>query len=145
MAPPTEEGCIIAFDFGLKHIGVAVGQTLTRTARGVNTLAARQGKPNWSAATKLIDEYQPFVVVVGLPLNMDGSVSQMAARARVFSEQLARRTEAEIVLHDERLTSATAKADFEDAKAVGKASTEHELAACLILESWLNEYFQVCR
>jgi putative Holliday junction resolvase len=92
-------------------------------------------------AAKLVDEYQPFVVVVGLPLNMDGSISPMATRARVFSEKLARHTEAEIVLHDERLTSATAKADFKDAKAIGKASTEHELAACLILESWLNEHY----
>jgi len=136
---PTEEGCIICFAFGLKHIGVAVGQTLTRTARGVVTLAARQGKPKWPVVDKLIAQYEPFVVVVGLPLNMDGRDSDMATRARAFSVQVAQRTKPRVVLHDERLTSVTAKAEFKDAKAVGRASTEHELAACFILESWLNE------
>ena len=136
---PTEEGYIICFDFGLKHIGVAIGQTLTNSARGVATLAARQGKPNWPAVENLFAQYNPFVVVVGLPLNMDGSVSDMSARAKAFSAQIAQHAEVKVVLHDERLTSVTAKAEFEDAKALGRASTEHELAACLILESWLNE------
>jgi putative Holliday junction resolvase len=133
------EGNIIAFDFGLKHTGVAVGQTVTRTARGVTTLSCRNGKPNWHTVATLFEDYNPVQVVVGLPLNMDDSHSVIVAPARAFAAQVTKRTQIPTVMHDERLTSKAAKTLFEDAKALGQANTEHELAACLILESWLAE------
>jgi len=132
-------GTIIAFDFGLKHTGVAVGQTITRTARGVTTLACRGGKPNWRTVATLFEDYKPVQVIVGLPLNMDDSDSVIVAPARAFAEQVTKRTKIPTVMHDERLTSKAAKAQFEEAKAMGLAATEHELAACLILESWFAE------
>ena len=131
------DGYVIAFDFGLKYIGVAIGQTLTGSARGVTTLSARQGKPRWHELNAVLEEYRPARAVVGLPLNMDGSQSDMAERAQAFADQLSRRTRLQTVMHDERLTSRTAKDEFSHAKALGKAATEHELAACLILESWI--------
>ena len=132
-------GYVIGFDFGLKYIGVALGQSLTGTARGIATLSALEGRPRWADVKKLLGAYQPKTAIVGLPLNMDGSESDMAARARVFAEQLERNTGLTVQVHDERLTSRAAKHEFEQAKALGRADTEHELAACLIVESWLAE------
>ena len=132
-------GYVIGFDFGLKHIGVALGQTVTGTARGVTTLSAKNGKPRWREVDELLQHYQGAALVVGLPLNMDGSDSDMSAKAQQFAAQLAKRSGQDVSTHDERLTSRSAKQAFEHAKAMGTAATEHELAACLIIESWLAE------
>ncbi len=135
---PATGGVIMAFDFGLRHIGVALGQTVTHTATGVATLKAKDGKPDWRALQRLLEEYRPTQLVVGLPLNMDGSPSEMSDLAGRFAEQLGRRSGLAVTMQDERLSSHAAKAAFEDAKAAGQASTEHELAACLILSGWLE-------
>ena len=132
-------GYIVAFDFGLRHIGVAIGQTVTVSAQGVSTIRARTGKPEWRAIEKIMQEYAPQLAVVGLPLNMDGTSSPMAKKAETFAKQLAKRCKLEVVLHDERLSTRDAQSTFAEAKAMGKAHTDHELAACLILESWLHE------
>jgi len=135
----SRPGYVLAFDFGLTNIGVAIGQTLTATARGIATLQARNGKPDWRALAALATEYAPVCCVVGLPLNMDGSASDMSARATRFADALGRRLDVAVVLHDERLTTRAARAAMQEAKAQGTADTEHELAACLILESWFRE------
>jgi len=132
-------GCVMAFDFGLRHIGVALGLHLTATARGIATLSAKSGKPRWQELQALLDEYQPGHLLVGLPLNMDGSESDMAAQARRFAAQLGHRSGLPVTLHDERLSTRQARAEMERAKAMGPASSEHELAACLILTSWFSE------
>jgi len=132
-------GFVMAFDYGLRHIGVALGQTVTANSRGIATINARQGKADWRAIVNLLDEYKPSQLVVGLPLNMDGSSSEMAERARAFGRQLARRSDLPMNFHDERLTTRAARSNFEEAKALGTAGTEHELAACLILNSWFEE------
>ena len=131
------EGYVMAFDFGLRHIGVALGQALTSSGRGVATLTARQGKPNWPTVSQLLEDYAPGHLVVGLPLNMDGTPSDMALQAQRFAEQLARRSGLQVDLHDERLSTRAARSSFAEAQALGLARTEHELAACLILEGWL--------
>ena len=105
----------------------------------MTTLACRQGKPNWHTVATLFDDYKPVQIIVGLPLNMDGSDSAIVAPARAFAEQVTKRTGIPTAMHDERLTSKAAKEQFEAARAIGQAATEHELAACLILESWLAE------
>lgn len=135
---PAVRGVIMAFDFGLRHIGVALGQTVTHTATGVVTLKAKDGKPDWRELQDLLKEYRPTHLVVGLPLNMDGSPSEMSALAERFAGELGRRSGLTVTLQDERLSSREAKASFDDAKATGQAKTEHELAACLILRSWLE-------
>ena len=131
-------GYVMAFDFGLRHIGVAIGQTITGTANGVATISANQGRPDWRQLNKLLQEYKPVHLVVGLPLNMDGSHSDMAGAAQEFANALQQRFGLAVDLHDERLSSRAAKASFEEAKDLGQANTEHELAACLILRSWLS-------
>ena len=122
---------ILAFDFGLKHIGVAVGQTITRSASPLTTLAARKGKPDWRQVSALVSEWRPAQLVVGLPLNMDDSESDMSGHARAFASRLGKTTGIEVTMIDERLTSFAAR-QISD-------KDNHALAACLIAESWLNQ------
>ncbi len=136
---------ILAFDFGLTYIGVAVGQPITASASGVTTLKCpkpRQapGVPQWRQVSEIISEHRPGTIVVGLPLNMDGSESEMAVLAGAFAEQLRARFDLEVVLHDERLTSRAADELLDEAIALGRAQTTHEVAACLILESWFSAH-----
>ena len=130
---------VVAFDFGLRHIGVAVGQTLTASARGIGTLVARQGKPNWRDVDKVLAEYEPSQLLVGHPLNLDDTRNDITDAATRFATRLGRHSGLPTELHDERLTTKMAKSGLAEAKAMGLAATDHELAACLILQSWLNE------
>lgn len=127
----ARDGYVLAFDFGLRHIGVAVGQQITATASPLTTLRARDGQPEWPALKQLIAEWAPRRLLVGLPLNMDDTDSPMAERARAFAEALARRTGVPVSLVDERLTSRAAREQGEGAA--------HERAAVLIAETWLHE------
>jgi putative Holliday junction resolvase len=124
-------GYVLAFDFGTKHIGVAVGQTITCTATAVTTLRAKRGQPQWSDVDKLLEQWQPSHLLVGLPLNMDGSESDMSGRARGFARHLQAHTALEVSLVDERLTSYEAK--------TVDAGDNHAIAAMLIAQTWLNE------
>ena len=123
---------VLAFDFGVRNIGVATGQTITRTATELATLRARDGVPDWTAVAALIDEWRPDVLLVGLPLNMDDTKSEMAVRAERFAKQLARRFERAVELVDERLTSFEARGLSRDIDA------QHAIAARLIAETYLN-------
>lgn len=121
---------ILAFDFGLKHIGVAVGQSITKSASPLTTLRAKNGKPNWAEIKALVTHWRPGEVVVGLPLNMDDSESDMSVRARNFAARLSEQTGLSVHLIDERLSSFAAKQlDAQD---------NHAVAAMLIAETWLN-------
>jgi putative Holliday junction resolvase len=135
---PNREGYVIAIDFGTRHLGVAVGQTITGTASGLTTLSGTRGltQESWRDLLAIVDEYHPLSIVVGLPLNMDDSESEMSGRVREFATQLAGKTDTSIEFVDERLTSYAAKSELREA---GKATQDnHELAAVLIAESWLN-------
>jgi putative holliday junction resolvase len=129
-APPST---VLAFDFGLRNIGVATGQVITRTATELATVRARDGVPDWSAIATLIDEWQPDLLLVGLPLNMDDTKSEMAERAERFARQLARRFERHVELVDERLTSFEARGLSRDIDA------QHAIAARLIAQTYLSE------
>jgi putative Holliday junction resolvase len=124
---------VLAFDFGLRNIGVATGQVITCTATELATLRARDGVPDWTTVAELIDEWRPDLLLVGLPLNMDDTKSEMAERAERFAKQLARRFEREVELVDERLTSFEARGLSRDVDA------QHAIAARLIAETYLND------
>jgi putative Holliday junction resolvase len=125
----TERGCILAFDFGLKHVGVAVGQTITRTATPLTTLNAVNGKVRWPEVEELVSDWQPTCLLVGLPLNMDDSESVMSGRARQFGDLLRRKSGLNVEMVDERLTSYAAR----------ESSQPHAVAAVLIAETWLRQ------
>ena len=78
----------MGFDFGTQRIGIAIGQRLTNSAEALDPIKAKDGIPNWDALQKIIDEWQPHAFVVGLPLNMDGSASDMSRRALKFAKRL---------------------------------------------------------
>ena len=78
---------LLGFDYGLKNIGVAVGQDLTQTANPLTVIKARDGIPNWDDIEALITEWQPKLLIVGLPLNMDGTEQQMTTAARKFGNR----------------------------------------------------------
>jgi len=121
----------MAFDFGTKRIGVAIGQRITATATPATTVAAKDGIPLWEMLDKLVQEWKPNVFIVGLPLNMDGSESKMSKAATRFSKRLHGRYGIRTQLVDERLSTFEAR-EFE---IPGKVDA---IAAKVILETWLN-------
>src|SRR5690625_5668021 len=79
---------VLAFDFGTQYIGVATGQSITQTASPLAALKAKDGQPNWEQVAELLKQWQPQLLLVGLPLNMDGSASELSRRARRFAGRL---------------------------------------------------------
>ncbi|HSC75948.1 MAG TPA: Holliday junction resolvase RuvX [Pseudomonadales bacterium] len=131
---------IIAFDYGLRHIGTAVGQPLIGSSNPAGVIRARDGVPDWSAIEKLLQEWQPDLLLVGLPLNMDGSESPMSARAQKFSRQLHGRFNIPVELVDERLTSFAAKQqrrELQQSTDFGRDTVDAD-AACIILQDYYN-------
>lgn len=133
---------LLGFDFGTKSIGVAVGQQLTGTARALTALKAQDGTPDWSQIERLLKEWQPDYVVVGLPLNMDGSEQELTARARKFANRLHGRFGVRVELQDERLSTVEARAGlFERGgyRALQKGAVDSQ-SAVIILEDWFDTH-----
>ncbi|MCI4184991.1 Holliday junction resolvase RuvX [Dickeya dianthicola] len=131
---------LLAFDFGTRSIGVAIGQEITGTARPLTSLKAQDGVPDWQKVEKLLSEWQPALIIVGLPLNMDGTEQPLTARARKFAQRLHGRFGVKVDLHDERLSTVEARADlFERGgfRALDKGSVD-AASAVIILESWFE-------
>jgi putative Holliday junction resolvase len=131
----------LGFDFGLRRIGLAYGQTVTATAQPLSPIAAKDGSPDWSLIDRVVAEWQPSAIVVGLPLNMDGTISEMARRARKFANRLNERTKLPCFLYDERLTSFEAK-EIHVARGGGRdfgAESVDGIAAQLMLEAWFAQ------
>ena len=100
---------VIGFDFGKKYIGVAVGQEITGSASPLGSIKAKEGIPNWDSLSNYLKEWQPDLVVVGLPLNMDGSEQQLTLDAKKFGNRISGRFGLTVEFQDERLTTADAK------------------------------------
>jgi putative Holliday junction resolvase len=132
---------LLGFDFGLKNIGVAVGQELTRSANPLTVIPAREGIPKWDEIEKLLLEWQPQLLIVGLPLNMDGSEQEMTAAARRFGNRLNGRFHIPVVWQDERLSTyeALEQLGIHDKMQAKKRSDVDRISAQLILQSWLNQ------
>jgi putative Holliday junction resolvase len=132
---------ILAFDFGTTRFGVAVGEALIGTATALKPIPAKEGIPDGSRLQALINEWQPEAFVVGLPLNMDGSLCEMSYRARKFANRLHALYDRPSYLMDERLTSHEAKGLHlaGGGEANFKKHSMDGLAAQLILESWFRE------
>lgn len=131
---------ILAFDYGLRQIGVAVGNALLHTSQPLAILKARDGQPDWQAVVTLCEEWQPDLLLVGDPLNMDGSVSPLAERARKFSRRLEGRLGKPVEMVDERLSSFAIKQEQRERGHRGDYQRDpiDSLAAELILQDWLR-------
>lgn len=130
----------LAFDFGTKSIGCAVGQSITGTAQALPAFKAQDGVPNWAEIEKCLKEWKPDIVVVGLPLNMDGTEQPLTQRAKKFANRLNGRFGVKVALQDERLTTTQARSEIFDRggyRALKKGKVDG-ISACLILESWFE-------
>lgn len=130
----------MAFDYGLRQIGVATGNSLLGTTQSLPILKAKDGTPDWSALAALVKEWQPDLLVVGEPLNMDGSASELSARANKFGRRLQGRLNMPVEMVDERLSSFEAKQQSRERGHRGDYNKDpiDSLAAELILQTWLS-------
>lgn len=135
----------MAFDYGARRIGVAVGQTTTASASPAGVIDVR-GTPDWKALARLVREWSPSRLLVGLPYNMDGSDTLLTATCRAFAVEIESRFGLPVELVDERLTSAAATSDLRDARRSGARTRRVRRedidahAARLILETWLRAH-----
>ncbi len=124
---------LLCFDYGEKRIGVAVGQTITRTASPLETVNVIKNNPDWESITRLINTWQPVSLVVGVPLTMQGARQEMTEAASRFIRQLNGRYNLPVYGIDERLSSYEAK------QRLGSSWNVDPVAAQAILETWLSE------
>ena len=137
------ERTLLGFDFGKKYIGVAIAQEFTGTASALGSVKARDGIPQWDSLEKYIKEWEPDLLVVGLPLNMDGSEQQLTLDAKKFGKRLMGRLGLPVEFQDERLTTAAAKESLfaqGGFKNLKKDNIDAE-SAKLILESYFESLY----
>jgi putative Holliday junction resolvase len=135
------DGTCMAFDFGTRRIGVAVGEMMLGIARPLTTISAEANEARFAAIGKLIAEWQPGTLLVGLPLSLDGEATEMTDRCRRFARQLEGRYRLPVVLVDERLSSASADERLREQGhdwRQRKASVDAE-AAAIILQSHFDQ------
>jgi len=137
---------VLGFDFGKKRIGIAVGQTLTASARPLATVRVHDDRPDWDAIAGFIQSWRPAQLIVGLPTQLDGSEHPLAAAVRRFAAELQQRYALPVQLVDERLSSHAAA---QIAVAAGGRTAPHRqaaketldrIAAQVILETWFTEH-----
>lgn len=133
----------LAFDFGHKRVGAAVGDIITGTARPLPTVASTADEPDWKSLLRLIAEWRPSALIVGLPLDDDGSEQPITTAARRFAAELGTRSQLPVHLADERFSSRAADDALRDARSSGrmtrrvrKGDRDGE-AARVILEQWM--------
>jgi putative Holliday junction resolvase len=129
---------LLAFDFGYKRIGVAVGQSVTGMASPLTTLAGRDGQPDWGEVEHIITTWQPAALVVGLPCHLDGTEQDITTEARRFARRLQNRYGLPVHLVDERLTSDEAERLMRDHPRSNTADVD-QIAAQIILQNWLDQ------
>ena len=135
---------LLGFDYGRKRIGIAVGQEITGTAKGLITISSTWNGPDWEAIDKLVREWQPQLLVVGMPHNMDERPHELHDEVKDFGDQLSARYNLPVEWIDEKLSSLEAEQllatdQLKKQRKQGKAEID-KLAAQLILQSYLNSY-----
>jgi putative Holliday junction resolvase len=134
---------LLGVDFGLKKIGLAIGQTVTQTASPIGILKARNGTASANDLKKIINTWRPEAIVIGIPLNMNDSPSPIAAPAEAFAQWLETETQLPVFRADERLTTKAARYELADLSRIthSRHSTApvDAYAAVLILEAWLHD------
>ena len=141
MPETTQAQTIMAFDFGTQKMGMAVGQALIESATPLALFPMKDGIPQWENLLKIIKQHQPQLFLVGLPLNMDDSESELSTRARKFARRLRHQSNINTLMVDERLTTCEARDELDhyQAQGRGKKLAADSLAAALLIESWYRE------
>lgn len=137
----TAGGTLLAFDFGTKRIGIAVGNSISGTAQPLTTLHGEQNDHRFAAIAAIIREWQPSALVVGLPCNEDGSPHELTRLCRRFAQRLKNRFCLPTILVDERFTSAAASSQLSEAGIYGvrQKALLDQIAAQQILQAYFNE------
>ena len=130
---------VLGFDYGEKRIGIATGQTITRSANPLTTLDTINNKPDWPAIEQLIQQWKPDALIVGLPFYLNGDPSDMTARAEKFSRQLHGRFQLPVYTHNEALSSFEAEQFLQDKKKQHNKQDIDKIAAAIIVQSWLEQ------
>ena len=138
---PQFSGTLLAFDFGTRRIGVAVGNTLLRRANPLTTIDEEKTEARFSAIAALLDEWQPGALVVGLPGNDDGTPHELTALCRRFANRLKGRFKLPVILLDERYTSLAASAQLNEEGIHGRKQKAllDQYAAQQILQAYFDE------
>ena len=141
MPETTQAQTIMAFDFGTQKMGMAVGKALIESATPLALFPMKDGIPQWENLLKIIKQHQPQLFLVGLPLNMDDSESELSTRARKFARRLRHQSNINTLMVDERLTTREARDELDhyQAQGRGKKLAADSLAAALLIESWYRE------
>jgi putative Holliday junction resolvase len=141
IAPAAQHATVLAFDFGTRRIGVAVGNMAVRIAHPLTTIVGEANAPRFAAIDTLVAQWEPGSLLVGRPVSEDGTVQDMTARAERFARQLEGRYGLPVTCADERFTSRAAVTVLAEAGVRGRArlGAKDEVAAQLILQSWLDE------
>ena len=141
MAAAIPQGTLLAFDFGTKRIGVAIGNAFSGTARPLTTLSGEKNDQRFAAIAALLAEWQPAALVVGLPCNDDGSPHEMTQLCRRFANRLKGRFNLPVILVDERYTSAAASSELSAAGVHGikQKPLLDQYAAQQILQAYFDE------
>lgn len=139
---PDISGTVLAFDFGEKRIGVAVGDTLLKLAHPLLTIEAEDNSGKFAQIDTLLREWQPALLVVGLPMSLQGEAHAMTALAQKFAQRLEGRFNLPVMMVDERLSSAEAAQSLREAGIRGRAQKAHldQVAAQTILQSYFDAY-----
>jgi putative holliday junction resolvase len=140
-ATREDEITVLAFDFGTRKIGVAVGNTLLRAAHPLTTIRGEAKVPRFAAIDALVAEWQPQALVVGRPVHADGASHAVTAQAERFARSLERRFGLPVMRVDERFTTEIADADLRAAgvRSAARKEARDAVAARLILQSWFDE------
>jgi putative holliday junction resolvase len=141
VASTSHDATVLAFDFGTRRIGVAMGNTLTCRAHPLKTIDDERSAARFAAIAALVEEWQPGMLVVGLPVHADGTPHDMTQRAQRFARQLGGRFGLPVAMVDERWTTEAAKSELAVIGRTGREARSHRdaVAAQLILQSWFDE------
>ena len=136
----TEESCVVmAFDFGLSNIGIAIGQNITKSASTFYAVKAKEEKPDWIKLDSIVEEWRPGLFIVGDPFNMDGTKSDFQKRISKFSSELNKRYDVRVHMMDERLTTKEAKERMKtESSGLKESANQHSVSAQIILEDWFR-------
>ncbi|WP_040331472.1 Holliday junction resolvase RuvX [Acinetobacter rudis] len=131
----------MAFDFGTQKMGMAIGSSLIESAMPLALFPMKDGIPQWETLLNIVKQHQPNLFLVGLPLNMDDSESELSARARKFARRLRHQTNIITWMVDERLSTRAARDELDQYQAQGRAKklSADSLAAALFIEAWYRD------
>lgn len=130
---------LLAFDFGLKRIGIASGQLITKTATPVTTIQCPTKEPNWKEIDKIVQTWRPTDIIVGLPIDAYGEITEITKLTQAFSEKVKKRYQKPVHLIEETYSTREARWQLEGIK---NKKINHlkvdSMAACIILETWMG-------